>query len=314
MADDCMPSVMDTFHPSWYNFAPICFFTKESTGWAEPDPIKINSLWDSPGDHISLTQAVTSELPYHRKIYELTQGFIRKQSPITVPLEISDLCFVYVGAPNDWNMISDFMPKQEIKRMKKKQWNLKCVLVGNGCVGKTSLFISYVGNYFPRDYCPRTAPNYTANIKRYGQPMTLSLWDTQGQEYHDRLRPLSYPGTDLFLVCFSTDHFGGSYANVETKWIPEIQHHAPDAAVLIVGTKTDVGHGDQGAVQGIAPGVSTENGLALAKKVGASSYVECSALTADGVRDVFEEAVRFALKLVPSHSQSYNQKRRCMIM
>ena len=36
-----------------------------------------------------------------------------------------------------------------------------------------------------------------------GEPYTLGLFDTAGQEDYDRLRPLSYPQTDVFLVCFS---------------------------------------------------------------------------------------------------------------
>ena len=36
-----------------------------------------------------------------------------------------------------------------------------------------------------------------------GEPHTLGLFDTAGQEDYDRLRPLSYPQTDVFLVCFS---------------------------------------------------------------------------------------------------------------
>ena len=52
------------------------------------------------------------------------------------------------------------------------------------------------------------------------------LFDTAGQEDYDRLRPLSYPQTDVFLVCFSVVK-PDSFENVKEKWIPEIRHHCP---------------------------------------------------------------------------------------
>ena len=41
--------------------------------------------------------------------------------------------------------------------------------------------------------------------KPTGKTIELALWDTAGQEEYDRLRPLSYPETDLLFVCFAID-------------------------------------------------------------------------------------------------------------
>lgn len=49
----------------------------------------------------------------------------------------------------------------------------------------------------------------------------LALWDTAGQEDYDRLRPLSYPDTDVILMCFSIDS-PDSLENIPEKWTPEV--------------------------------------------------------------------------------------------
>ena len=76
--------------------------------------------------------------------------------------------------------------------------------------------------------------NYSAPMVCDGVPVSLGLWDTAGQEDYDRLRPLSYPQTDVFLICYSVVS-PSSFDNVSSKWVPEIRHHCADTPVLLIG-------------------------------------------------------------------------------
>jgi Ras family len=56
-------------------------------------------------------------------------------------------------------------------------------------------------------YVPTVFENYITypTHQSSGKTLELALWDTAGQEEYDRLRPLSYPETDLLFVCFAID-------------------------------------------------------------------------------------------------------------
>ncbi|KAJ3517280.1 hypothetical protein NLJ89_g599 [Agrocybe chaxingu] len=173
----------------------------------------------------------------------------------------------------------------------------KLVVVGDGGCGKTCLLIVYAENRFPEAYIPTVFENYVTLVSFESKLVELALWDTAGQEEYDRLRPLSYPESDVILIVFSVD-FPTSLANVQDKWYPEVSHFCPSTPLLLIATKTDL-RTDPTTIrmlsaQGQAP-VTPEHGAAVAKEIGAG-YKECSAKTGKGVREVFDAALRESMR------------------
>ena len=81
--------------------------------------------------------------------------------------------------------------------------------------------------------------NESLSMIKSSVQVELALWDTAGQEDYDRLRPLSYPDTDVILMCFSIDS-PDSLQNIPEKWVPEVKHFCPNVPIVLVGNKKDL--------------------------------------------------------------------------
>lgn len=173
------------------------------------------------------------------------------------------------------------------------QTEVKCVVVGDGAVGKTCMLIAYTEGKFPKDYVPTVFDNYEATIIVEGNEVKFSLWDTAGQEGYARIRTLSYPKTDIFLLCFAVCNWP-SFANVKDRWYVEIKHHCPNTPIILVGTKIDL-RDDEATLEELAKQdkkpITAAEAEALVKELGALKYLECSALSRNGLKTVFDEAL-----------------------
>ena len=186
---------------------------------------------------------------------------------------------------------------------------IKIVAVGDGAVGKTCMLVTYTTDAFP-DYIPTVFDNYAVNVVIDGVHCNIGLWDTAGQEDYDRLRPLAYPDTDVFLLCFSLVS-PASFENIRAKWYPEVSYHRPKTPIVLVGLIMDL-RDDKETVEycrkrGFQP-ISYEVGLQMAKEIGAFKYVECSAKTRKGLKDAIDTAI------VAAHTVALKHKHKICVV
>ena len=225
-----------------------------------------------------------------------------------------------------------------------KDQKIKIVVVGDGWVGKS---------YLCRAAAVRGSPTGIATVIDYHivnvmhdfKYYTLTFWDTAGYDEYDRLRVLSYPQTDIFLICFSTNinEHRNSFESITKKWIPEINQHCPETPYFIVRTKDDLENADTEAVplnetrkQLLVHGYlrnmkkvkvpfdiwhfidkyidavyaittnTNEQGQNLCNKVGGYKYMSCSALEYRGIEELIREIIDCFI-----NPQQPNDEKKC---
>jgi cell division control protein 42 len=130
-------------------------------------------------------------------------------------------------------------------------------------------------------------------VNEYARLSSCEPTSLGGGEDYSRLRPLSYPQTDCFLVAFCLvgherypeQHVAEAVRDrLVNYWIAEIKHHCPGTPFILVGTKRDLVGDDR------APVMTFEQAEAIANETGALAYMECSAKNLTGVDQIFELA------------------------
>ncbi|XP_037935036.1 transcription factor mef2A isoform X2 [Teleopsis dalmanni] len=179
---------------------------------------------------------------------------------------------------------------KELKTDKPKKAAIKCVVVGDGAVGKTNLILSYLENRFNPEHVPTASDIYNADVMVNDSPVHLTICDTAGQDTLDPLRELCYPDSDVFLLCFSVAKPETFHA-IKTKWAPKFTK--TKATLILVGTQADLRTNtnvlNKLQTKGEKP-VTYTDAWDLATTIGAK-YIETSSATQDKVKEVFDTAI-----------------------
>ncbi|XP_028129937.1 ras-related protein Rab-21 [Diabrotica virgifera virgifera] len=156
-------------------------------------------------------------------------------------------------------------------------FNFKVVLLGEGCVGKTSLVIRYIEDKFnPKHISTIQASFLTKKLNLDGNRVNLSIWDTAGQEKFHALGPIYYRSSNgAVLVYDITDE--DSFQKVKS-WVKELRKMlGTDISLVIVGNKSDLEKDRH---------VDVEEAKSYAEKVKAMHF-QTSAKLNEGVEEMF---------------------------
>ncbi|XP_022912513.1 rho-related GTP-binding protein RhoU-like [Onthophagus taurus] len=183
---------------------------------------------------------------------------------------------------------------RKAKPPKEKNERVKCVILGDTAVGKTSLVVSYSNDTFPTKYVPTAYDNYKVVVQVDGEPVRVELCDTAGED-ENPLRTLCYPGADVIILCFSIVN-PTSFHSIHTRWLQEVQ--ALKVPVVLVGTQSDL-LSNQEVIRRLRQNgetaVSPTHARRLAAKLNAP-YVETSARTCSHLKEAFDVAITLGLK------------------
>lgn len=104
------------------------------------------------------------------------------------------------------------------------EFTLKCVIVGDLKANKNELLYNYKNEENPsfENYIPWVIDNYCKQIKIKQKTVSLTMWDTSGQEEYNETRKLSYLGSDIIFIVFNILD-KNSFDNALNKWYPEIK-------------------------------------------------------------------------------------------
>jgi Ras-related protein Rab-6A len=156
--------------------------------------------------------------------------------------------------------------------------NYKIVIIGDQHVGKTSILSKYKYETIEENYAPTIGIDFlTKNVFLEDKTIRLIMWDTAGQERFKSLIPSYLKNANSIILTF--DITSKNSFNSLNKWLEDIKNHVQDGVFIVLcGNKIDLNNKRQ---------VSFEDAKKFAKDKDLI-YVETSAITGDGIKNLFD--------------------------
>ena len=158
---------------------------------------------------------------------------------------------------------------------------IKCVLLGETAVGKTSFINRFVNDTFTSEFVPTMIGCYSSKevfYEKANRKIKFDLWDTAGQEKYRSLNKIFYQDTLIVILIFDITR-KDTFSSIKDYWYKEVKENSPDDVIIaIAANKSDLYEKEE---------VSQDEVEEFAESINAI-YKQTSALNGSGIKEIFE--------------------------
>ena len=182
------------------------------------------------------------------------------------------------------------LDKQKSSDDQLEKWIFKLILLGDSCVGKTSLINQYVEKKFEEDYKPTIGVSIVKTsliLEQINSKISLILWDIAGQEKYQKYRKFYFEGCVGALFIYDITR-PTTFNNIKSRWYEDFKNYMglKNSVYLLIGNKNDLVDERH---------VDKEDGKNLANEIDAADFIETSAKNGENVEKAFLRLIQKVL-------------------